>query len=60
MIFDYYFAAGEKSKNILQKRMSKPYVDNFIEMHLFKISKFKITIYTQKKMAKFQNLKMFL
>ena len=40
MIFDYYFAAGEKSKNILQKRMSKPYVDNFIEMHLFKISKY--------------------
>ena len=40
MIFDYYFAAGEKSKNILQKRMPKPYVDNFKEMHLFKLSKY--------------------
>ena len=40
MTFDYYFVCGERSKNLIKKRMPSPFIENFLNLYLVKIDKY--------------------
>ena len=40
MIFDYYFAAGQTSKDYLKKKMPSPMIENLESLYLVKIDKY--------------------
>ena len=41
MIFDYYFVSGERSKELIKKRMPNPFIKNYVNLYLTKIDKYK-------------------
>jgi len=43
-MFDFYFVSGDMSKNIFEKRMPNPFINNLRKMHVIKTDKY----YTQK------------
>ena len=40
MIFDYYFVGGERSKNLIKKRMPSPFIDNLLNLYMVKTDKY--------------------
>ena len=40
MIFDYYFVCGERSKNLIKKRMPSPFIDNLLNLYMVKTDKY--------------------
>ena len=40
MIFDYYFVGGERSKNLIKKRMPSPFIDNLLNLYMVKADKY--------------------
>jgi len=41
MVFDYYFVGGEKTKNLTNQRMPKPFIENILNLYLVKVDKYK-------------------
>ena len=40
MIFDYYFVCGERSKNLIKKRMPSPFIENLLNLYVVKTDKY--------------------